>query len=102
MKEISEKESNAIAHIGTKVASQETSVLEEKRSLQIKHEKICAENKAIKNENNTLSKDINSKNIALKSAQKELKDSAYKSTKKTKRLQRKKNLNLNLAKLTRN
>ena len=41
---------------------------DEKRSLQIKHDKTCADNKIPKQEKETLSKDLNSASVALKSS----------------------------------
>ena len=60
------------------VAKQVKPVVDEKRSLQIKQEQICAENKNPKEEKETLMKDTNSLNVALKAAKKESKDGVYK------------------------
>jgi chromosome segregation ATPase len=60
------------------VAKQVKPVVDEKRSLQIKHEQICAENKNLKEEKETLMKATNSLNVALKAAKKESKDGVHK------------------------
>ena len=62
---------------------------EEKRVLQIKHEKMCAEIKIVKVENEDLKKNINSSNVALKPSRKELKDVIYKFEKKVEQLEEK-------------
>ena len=51
-------------------------IKDEKRSLQIKHEKMCSETKTVKQENENLKKELNSLNVALKSAKKEIKDTS--------------------------
>ena len=86
---LSERKDNSKAEIETKVAKQVKSVIDEKRSLQIKHAKICAENKTLKNENETLKKDLNTLNVACKSAKKESKDNTYKLNKKCEELEAK-------------
>ena len=47
---------------------------DEKRALQMKHEKVCAEAKSLKQENENLGKDLKTVNVALKSAKKETKE----------------------------
>ena len=64
------------------MAAKVASFAEEKRSLQIKHEKTCAENKSLKNDNENLKKDLNQSSVALKSAKKEIKDQTHKHEKK--------------------
>ena len=59
----------------------------EKRALQIKHEKTCAENKIIKQDKEALSKDLNSASVALKSSRKETKDVAHRCEKKVETLE---------------
>ena len=60
------------------VAKQVKPVVDEKRSLQIKHEQICAKNKNLKEEKETLMNDTNSLNVALKAAMKESKEGIHK------------------------
>ena len=55
---------------------------EAKRVLEIKHEKVCAANKTLKQEKEDLSKDLNKLNVALKSSEKEVKTLTYKFEKK--------------------
>ena len=63
-----------------KAASEDTLTKEAKaakevnRLLQIKHEKICSDNRILKKESEDLKKEIDIKNVALKSALKETKD----------------------------
>ena len=64
------------------IAGKIASFAEEKRSLQIKHEKTCAVNKSLKNDNENLKKDLNQSSVALKSAKKEIKDQTHKHEKK--------------------
>ena len=62
---------------------------EEKRLLQIKHEKTCAENKALKNDNEAFRKDLNNTSVALKTSKKESKDASHRSEKKVENLEEK-------------
>ena len=62
---------------------------EEKRLLQIKHEKTCAENKALKNDNEAFRKDLNIASVALKTSKKESKDSSHRFDKKVENLEEK-------------
>ena len=55
---------------------------EAKRVLEIKHGKVCAANKTLKQEKEDLSKDLNKLNVALKSSEKEVKTLTYKFEKK--------------------
>ena len=55
---------------------------DEKRHLQIKHEKMCADNKTLKNENESLKTDLKGVNIAIKTSQKESKDASHRLEKK--------------------
>ena len=57
-------------------------VNEEKRALQVKHEKVCADNKITKAENEALKKDLNSVNVALKTSRKENNDSSHRQDRK--------------------
>ena len=57
------------------------------RTLQIKHEKTCAANKILKQENEALSKDLNSASVALKSSRKDTKDVAHRYEKKVEALE---------------
>ena len=62
---------------------------EEKRLLQVKHEKLCAEFKNLKREINDLNFTNNASAIALKSAKKENKDASNNHEKKVKLLEEK-------------
>ena len=53
-------------------------ISEEKRSLQIKHEKVCAENKIFKNE----TEEVNSLNVSIKALKKDVKNGGHKNDKK--------------------
>ena len=53
-----------------------------KQILESKCEKLVADKKAIKNENDELVKEVNAANVALKSCKKDLKDSAHRYNKK--------------------
>ena len=70
---LSEKLDVSEKRIETEVAKKVQSISVEKRALQLKHEKIVAEFKDLKNENEDLKKETNSLGIALKSSKKELK-----------------------------
>ena len=72
---------------GTKVAEAVKATVAERRSIQIKHEQICVESKNIKSENEELKKDVNSLNVALKSAKKETKETHFKLEKKVKEME---------------
>jgi predicted nucleic acid-binding Zn-ribbon protein len=52
----------------------EEAVSEEKRQLQIKHEKVCSDIKHLKQENTDLRKDLSSTNVALKAARKQVQE----------------------------
>ena len=65
---------------------------EERRSLQIKHDKTCADNKVLKQVKDTLSKDLNSASVALKSSRKDTKDAAHRYEKKVEALEDKINV----------
>ena len=67
--------------------SAETKTLDSIRALQVKHEKICAENKNLKHENEDLKKEINSTNVALKGARKEVKENSHRLGKKMEALE---------------
>ena len=56
-------------------------VSEEKRQLQIKHEKVCSDIKHLKQENADLRKDLGSTNVALKAARKQVQEESKKSEK---------------------
>ena len=58
------------------------SITEEKRQIQVKHEKVCAEGKLMKNEIVELKKSYNAETVALRSAKKEIKELTYKYEKK--------------------
>ena len=58
------------------------SSVEEKRNLQIKHEKICTVNRALKNEKENLQKELVQSSVALKSSKKEIKDQTHQHQKK--------------------
>ena len=72
-----------------KYNGQVKSFIEEKRSLKIKHEKVCAENKIFKNKNEALVKDVNSLNVCIKTLKKEVKASRYKNEKNCEALEAK-------------
>ena len=55
---------------------------DEKRSLQLKHEKTCSENKTLKREKDDLEKEINKLSIALKTSRKEIKEQSHQYEKK--------------------
>ena len=80
-----------IATLKTKLEDDEkfkvTSENEEKRLLQIKHEKVCAENKALKNDNEAFRKDLNIANVALKTSKKESRDTSHRLDKKIEKLE---------------
>ena len=56
-------------------------VIEEKRQIQIKHERVCANNKNLKDEIDTCKKELNSANVALKCSKNDMKDASYKAEK---------------------
>ena len=68
----------ALSNIETISTSKIENISEEKRSLQIKHEKMCAENKTLRNELDSVKKDLNSANIAVRTAKKENKEITHK------------------------
>ena len=51
---------------------------EEKRMLQVKHENLCAEVKSLKTERDDLKKDLNANSVAIKSLEKENKETSKK------------------------
>ena len=51
---------------------------DDRKGLELKHEKTCHENKSLRNENVELEKEIRSLKIALKSSKKEVKDTSHK------------------------
>ena len=63
-------------------AAQLKAISEEKRSLQIKHEKVCTENKMFKSENGALVKEVNCLNVSIKALKRDVKDVGYKNDKK--------------------
>ena len=65
-----------------KASGQVKAISEEKRSLQIKHEKVCAENKMFKSENEALVKEVNCLNVSIKALKRDVKDVGYKNDKK--------------------
>ena len=77
----SRREKDGKDEMEAKTAGQLKAINEEKRSLQIKHEKVCAENKIFKNENEALVKDFNSLNFCIKTLKKEVKEIRYKNEK---------------------
>ena len=72
-----------------KTAGQLKASSEGKRSLQIKHEKVCAENKIFKNENEALVKEVNSLKVSIKGLKKDDKYAGYKNEKKCEALESK-------------
>ena len=62
---------------------------DEKKAIQTKHEKLCADHKILKGENVDLMKDLNALNVALKSCKKESNDTAHKNQKKVENLEAK-------------
>ena len=61
----------------------------DKRALEIKHEKLCAENKVLKNEKDDLNKELNVAKVALKTTRKEAKDNLQQFKKENKSLEEK-------------
>ena len=61
--------------------------MEAKKSLELKHERTCHESKVVRDHKADLEKEVNSIKVALKTAQKDLKDTNYKSEKKIKTLE---------------
>ena len=64
-------------------------VNEEKRALQIKHERICSENKNLKNELESTKADLVTAVATLKTTKKEAKDSSHQNEKKTGQMEEK-------------
>jgi hypothetical protein len=64
-------------------------VNEEKRALQIKHERICSENKNLKNELESTKADLVTAVSTLKTTKKEAKDSSHQNEKKTGQMEEK-------------
>ena len=62
---------------------------EEKRLLQVKHEKICAENKVLKNDYEEFRKELNISSVALKASKKDSKDISHRLDKKVESLEEK-------------
>ena len=73
----------------TNVSNKVKAIEEEKRLLQVKHEKVCAEFKNLKREINELNFNSNASAVALKSAKKESKDATYRHEKKVELLEEK-------------
>ena len=63
--------------------------IKEKRNLAIRNEKLAAENKASRNENEDLMKEKNAANVALKASRKDLKDTTHRYNKKLEELENK-------------
>ena len=59
----------------TRVAKEEA-IAEATRSLQVKHEQICADLKIVKANNHNLNKELDIKRVAIQTATKEAKDAA--------------------------
>ena len=76
-----------LSHKDFKVNELEDKIKEANRALQIKHEKVCAENKILKSESEDSKKEINKLNIALKTAKKEGKEISHSLNKKTEALE---------------
>ena len=76
-------------HTDHLVAEKVKVINDEKRGLQIKHEKTCSDFKILQNENVDLTKEVNQLKVALRSAAKEFRDEAYKNTKKVDALESK-------------
>ena len=73
---------NEVRDLDTSVSHKLKLCSDEKRTLQTKHEKTCAENKILIQDKETLSKDLNSASVALKSSRKDTKDIAHRYEKK--------------------
>ena len=71
---LSDKLTESENKIDTIVAQKVKAISEEKKSLQIKHERVVADLKYVKNENNDAQKHIKTLEVALKSSQKEIKE----------------------------
>ena len=65
------------------------SLSDAKRALEIKHEKVCADNKALKQDKEDQAKEINKLKVALKSSEKEVKNITYQFDKKVATLEEK-------------
>ena len=87
MKNLVHKLTETETQFDTKVAESVKASVAEKRSIQTKHEQTCAESKKIKRENEELKKDVNSLNVALKSAKKETKETHFEFVKKVKEME---------------
>ena len=70
----------------SEVNEMEAKIKNTNRALQIKHEKVCAENKILKCESEDSKKEINKLNISLKTAKKESKEISHNLSKKTEAL----------------
>ena len=62
---------------------------DEKKAIETKHEKLCADHKILKGENVDLMEDLNALNVALKSCNKESNDTKVKNQKKVEHLEAK-------------
>ena len=71
---LSDKLTESKDNIDTIVARKVKAISDEKRSLQIKHERVAADLKYVKNENDDAQKHIKNLEVALKSSQKEIKE----------------------------
>ena len=71
---MSEKLTESKNNIDTIVAQKVKAISDEKKSLQIKHERVVADLKCVKNENSDAQKHIKHLEVALKSSQKEIKE----------------------------
>ena len=78
---------NEVRDLDTSVSHKLKLCSDEKRTLQTKHEKTCAENKILIQDKETLSKDLNSASVALKSSRKDTKDVAHRYEKKVEALE---------------
>ena len=84
-KQLSESSDNIDIAVETKTKH----INDEKRTLQIKHEKICSENKNLKSDLENARKDLNQTAVALKSSKKETKEASDILQKKTGQLETK-------------
>ena len=77
----------AFNNVESIVANKTKHISEEKRALQVKHEKSCAENKELKSELKSVMKNLNSANLALKTSKKENTEASQKFDKELKQLE---------------
>ena len=78
MKKVSENKQKLKAKAGANQKKQLILLSDAKRDLQMKHEKVSAIHKALKQDKEDQAKDLNKVKVALKSSEKEVKQIMYK------------------------